>query len=477
MRGFLICSGKNCMQKEQKPEVVLLIKDASERDALGQELVKFGFKVVIETSFDSTWERLTSKTPELLIVDVTAFSSGKRNFSSHPVIAGAVLPVVIYFDETTRPLVYTLPAMFTLGEVERTPNYEPVIKRIQTRLESLSRKEKKVFEQSVLIKKLEELNSDLFNKVTRHESEKVIVEGLVKCCQGLIKAKADSQSFYESLAIALESFPGLESYSLIELGLDKSSLFAPQLDGGKCRPLNRLSMPHLCQNGLTPYAQQLAIQAFSMNGQTEIISLSFYMDQANPQAMLLLTPVEKYDRQYVWDILEDAISNFYWRSFSGNKVVSRSENLAPGIFLEQVQRDNNQFRVVEIDLFKILILSTDRNNGEVAWGNLQDDLIVRTKSLCGVQAYYSIFGLDKIYVAVERTEFDDAFRKIQSSTAKFPYWKYFSKMNFDFSKGQVIEVRECLANGQAIIGKRLNDSVTSGVAVKSGQNITFQLEN
>lgn len=465
------------MNKEHKSEIVFLIAEAAETEAMGQEFVKLGHRVIVEKNFDSAWRRLTEQTPELFVVDVVSFSQGKQNFSTHPLVAKGVVPLVVYYNQSTRPIVHTLPALFTLGEIERSPNYNSMIKRIHARLEAFQIKDHKILEKNILIKKLEEMNSDLFAKIADYTSEKTLLDGLTKCCQYLISAKNEAQNFYESLASAFENFEGVSSYSLIELGLDKSSLFGAQLAGKKCRSVNRLAIAQVCNHGLSPFAQQMAIQAYSINGESDIISLSIYLNQPNPQAMLLITPVAKFDRQFVWEILEDVISNYYWRCFSSSQTAStlKEDNLNPAEFMDKVERDSGLSRLIEVNLTSLLLLAMDKSNGDVVWTQLQTDLLTRLKSNLPVGANFSTFGIDKIYFSVERAEFDSYYAFVQSTLAKFPYWKYFSKLDFNFSKSSFLEAKELHCNQRAVLLSRLHQSELMGSSPTSPPS--FELEN
>lgn len=437
--------------KVQNLSVSLLLSDLEDVKALTKVFRKIGVIPFFHEDLRSFWTTSLEKMPSLCIVDVKKMSDGELTLANHPFVKAEQLPIIFFYTEGSEPLLFSTYEVFNLGLLKRTENYEGPVKSILRRLNKLMGIEDKNRELNLYADKLEKQIGEL-TKNRQVEREIEYYQGLCKKVISSLDEYRKNYDFISTISKAFSELDEIQEFSILEISENGQRLISQNSLNQQFRHIPAIWLGQSCQNGIEPFAQNMANQIVVELMGGDLISLMIRGKFDHPDKMIFIkSNRDAFLNYFDWDSLEMYLSGlnsqFILRSTARLEDEGRGLNawefmsiLDQSLFgkmtgLKDAQLKNiEDFTLIDIDFSDLVDLAMAKRNSRFYWGHFFQEFIGKLELHKRLDLRVIPMGVEHVGILVPRGLGDQFMEDLKVYVTRFPYWKFFENNDVVISK-------------------------------------------
>ena len=420
--------------KNNQLSVALLFQNIEDVKYFSSLMREMGIVPFFYEDLKSFWKGIEDTTPDLAFVDVRMMSEGELALKEHPLILKNAVSLIFYAKEKTSPLLISTFSMNHVGVVHGgmfvAEQFQAVMKRY---FEMRGLKEKVIAAESEA--RFREQEIELLTKTREMSDQKIgyrqFMSTLAKDADSL-KNKVD---FFKAIEVFFDRIQEIDEFAFLELSFNGQKLISPLSSSAKFRMIPNLWLGSQSQNGIEPFAQNMAAQIVTEAMGGDLISLTIKGNNTNPDKMIFVkTRVDAFFQEFDWNLFEEFLNGIY-ASYLLRSIKDRSSEKRQITTYEALQLFDQglfvgggplaQSDLALIDLSSLFDVIKKRKSTRFFFEKFYDDFIGRLETQTRIDFHLVEVSLKHWIFIVKSERFEDFYKDLKDFAQKFQYWKYF----------------------------------------------------
>ncbi len=414
--------------------VALLFQNIEEVKFFSTQLRSMGIIPFFYEDLKSFLKGLEDSSPDLAFVDIRMMSDGNLTLKDHPSIQSNQISLIFYANEKASPLLISTFNISHIGIIQSGMFVAEQFRAVMNRFfEFKSIKDKLFHTQEEAKIKENELLALLKNREVNDQRAgyRQFMSTLTKDVDNL-KNKVD---FFKAVEVFFERIQEIDEFSYLELSFNRQKLISPLSSSAKFRMIPNLWLGSQSQQGIEPFAQNMAAQIVTEAMGGDIVSLMVKGNDAHPDKLIFIkTRVEAFFQEFDWNLFEEFLNGIYANYLlrankeksSDNRQIRSFEALQMfdnGIFASSGVLNNSE--LVLIDFSSLFETIKKRKSMRFYFEKFFSDFTSKLEVQTRIDFQLVEISIKHWILIVNSDRFEDFYNDVKDYTQKFQYWKYF----------------------------------------------------
>lgn len=420
--------------KNNQLSVALLFQNIEDVKFFSALMREMGIIPFFYEDLKAFWKGVEDTTPDLAFVDIRMMSEGELAIKDHPHVQRNAMNLIFFAKEKSSPLListFNLPHVGVVhGGMFVAEQFKAIMKRY---FEMRGLKEKLVSAESDSRFKEQEL--ELLAKTREMSDQKIgyrqFMSTLAKDAESL-KNKVD---FFKAVEVFFDRIQEIDEFSFLELSFNGQKLISPLSSSPKFRMIPNLWLGTQSQNGIEPFAQNMAAQIVTEAMGGDLISLTIKGTNNHPDKMIFVkTRVEAFFQEFDWNLFEEFLNGIY-ASYLLRSHKERATEKRQLTAYEALQLFDQglfvgggplaQSDLAMIDLSSLFEVIKKRKATRFFFEKFFEDFTSRLETQTRIDFRLVEVSLKHWIFVVKSDRFEDFYKDLKEYAQKFQYWKYF----------------------------------------------------
>lgn len=434
--------------------VALLLSDFKETQLIHDELKRQNVESHFYDDLTSFWTGIIHKKPSFCIVDIKLIAHNNLLLSDHPLIKEQETSLVLYYADSTAPLLISTHLFDEVNTLKKSNNYQPALERIvEIKKAKYDKRQQYIELKNLFLQKEAEVKK--LSQVQTTQAQVTHYQSLVKkTCLDFdkLRYKVDFNNAIEKI---FDSINEIESYSILELSFNGQKLISAFSDSAKNHQIPSIWLGKSCTNGIESFAQNMATQVAMEQMPGNLVSLLIRGKKNEVTKMIFIkSSQETFYNHYDWDVLESYLNGFIATSENldtSNDVMDTRRLSGPFeamSYIDQylfgqsahdskVSKLDPNLKLVSVDLTELIERVLKQKTNRFYWNRFLTDFVNKFEIQSGYSFKYFEYGVNQISFLVAQNQFQNFYDQLREYASNFSYWKYFE--NSDGILAAIIE--------------------------------------
>ncbi|EQC50208.1 hypothetical protein M899_2822 [Bacteriovorax sp. BSW11_IV] len=447
------------MKNDHQLSVALLMSDLTAAREISRVFKQAGVVPYFYDTLRDYWNGIVNDVPSLSVVDVKMMSDGDLFLATHPFVRTEALPLVFYYTDESAYLTGPAFECFNLGMIKNELGFDGQIKSLLKRVNHFYRLDR---ENSNLRTQAIDVDSKVGRVVEANQKlqEKTFYGELFSSITEDFESARSNETFAAALSEVFTKYEEIEKYSCFEMSANGKKLIGLEGEGKKYFQIPALWLGKNCQDGIEPFAQNLASQvAFDLMGEN-LICLNIKGVKKHPEMLLFVQcNDEEMLNHFNWDLLERYLSGLceHYKLKASPKHIStdifmspwdvmslldsKAMGKVPGDHYLPNEITKESVALINLDFTTLVDYVRSTKGSRFYWKEFFKDFVARIDHLEIDSLKVTSMGVEHVGLLVPEYVCEDAFRLIKGLIGRYPFWRFFEDSDLVLAQSLRPEVR------------------------------------
>lgn len=422
------------LTKANALSVALLFQNVEDVKFFSSLLREMGIVPFFYENLNSFWTGIEDSVPDLAFIDIRMMSEGDLTLKDHPIVKKNNLDIVFYSKDKTSPLLISTFNIPHVGVVHSGSFVQEQFRSVMGRF----------FQMRSMKDKLEALESEsrfkdqeleLLLKTREANDQKIGYRQFMTTLARDTESLKNKVDFFKAIEVFFDRIQEIDEFSYLELSFNSQKLISPLSSSAKFRMIPNLWLGTQSQNGIEPFAQNMAAQIVTEAMGGDLISLLIKGTNSHPDKLIFIkTRVEAFFQDFDWNLFEEYLNGIYAHYMLRNQNERTSEKRQLKTFEALQLFDQGVFAgsgilsqsdLVMIDFSSLFDVLKKRKSTRFFFEKFFDDFVNRLETQTRIDFHLVEVSLKHWIFVVSSNRFEDFYKDLKDFSQKFQYWKYF----------------------------------------------------
>jgi hypothetical protein len=410
--------------------VAILMDDLASAKDIASALRQHNILAHHYQTLEEFWVSSNLELPDLVIVDVTRMSQGSVQFRNHPRVQDKTLSYAFYSKESTKILLQSTLGLSPIGYLHNDTalgaQLMTLIQRRQYEKQSLLQ----IKEMEERLYRVQTRSQRLISERSEAEEFRAHFEFIRNLCAE-IEDEGTRQDFTTTLVSKLEHWDGIDGYGLFELNQNGQKLISPEISRKKYHPFPSLWLGQSNQQGIEPFAQEMATQVARDLFDLEPVLIRLHAGNMAPEMLLFVSFRQERMMNFPWDVFESALSSSLRRLKLYQQIPKYSSQFMPMWealdSMDRMQKAGveSDTRILALSLIPLTEVAKKRTKNKFFWSAFFNDFFLQLSGRLQKSTKLSLMGPWHVLFFVPRENVETELRMLEAFVKHFSYWKFF----------------------------------------------------